>query len=380
MKTFLRRSVAFGALSLALLVPLQLSAQENLHAFGTGAQFQSFTFDEALGAKVANLLMIPMAYTVPMGERVGLDFFGAYAFGAVEKAGVNYELTGFVDTRVRATLKMSDWAVLTASVTAPTGHATHNDEEAVVASVLSTDMLGFREANWGTGAAVTTGFAAATQAGDWGIGFGASYSLSNGFEPTEGVSQTYTPGDEIRVRVGLDRNFGEGGKFTAGFTFQNYAEDEYAEKNLFQAGNRLRGDMSLAFRSGRSTWALYAVNVYRDQGDAFLDLVDAQGAVVGDTTVTVGWQNLLVAGLNGSVPMGTTFRIRPSLDFRYQAREQTDGEGFLAGGGFDIPLRLFGGMDFFPRVRGSFGQMTAPDGESYTFWGVEGGVTLRWRL
>ena len=61
--------------------------------------------------------------------------------------------------------------------------------------------------------------------------------------------------------------------------------------------------------------------------------------------MTVGWQNLILTGINGSVPLGSTFRIRPSLDFRYQAREQEDGEGFLAGGGFDIPLRLFGGTD-----------------------------------
>jgi hypothetical protein len=372
--------VTAALLALGLAVGTPLAGQSTQHAFGVGGQFQAYSFDEGLGAEVANLLLVPMAYSVPVGERVGLDFYGAYAFGAVEKAGVTYELNGFVDTRVRATLRMTPWAVLTASVTAPTGHATHNDEEAVVASVLSTDILGFREANWGTGAAVTTGMAAATQAGEWGIGLGGSYRYSNGFEPTEGVEKTYIPGNEIRVRFGVDRNIGEGGKFTAGFTFQNYSEDEYDDRNLFQAGNRLRGDMSVIFRAGRSTWALSGVNVYRDQGDAFLDLVDAQNNVVGDTTVVVGWQNLSVVGLSGSVPLGSTFRIRPAFDFRYQSRETEGGEGWLAGAGADIPLRLFGTMDVFPRGKFSFGKLTAPTGESLSLWGVEAGLTLRWRL
>ncbi len=373
------RLLAAGALGL-LLATTPVTAQETPHAFGTGAQFQAYSFDGGLGAEVANLLMVPMAYSIPLGERVGLDFFGAYAFGAVEKGGVKYELAGMVDTRMRATLKVAPWAVLTAAVNAPTGHATHNDEEAVVASVLATDILGFREANWGTGAAVTSGFAAAGQAGEWGIGVGGSYRLSNGFEPTQDVNITYTPGNEIRIHVAVDRNMGEGGKFTAGFTFQNYSEDQYDGRNLFQAGNRLRGDISLVFRTGRSTWALAGVNVYRDQGDAFLDLVDDQGALVGDTTVTVGWQNLTVAALNGSVPVGSRFRIRPTFDVRYQAREQTNGEGWLAGAGADIPLRLFGGMDIFPRGKFSFGQLEAPNGESLSLWGVEAGLTIRWRL
>lgn len=368
----------------AVLVPGTVNAQVGQHVFGTGAQFQSYSFAEALGAEVANLTLIPVAYTFPLGDKFALDMYSAYAHGAVEKGGFTYTLQGPVDTRIRAVYQVTPWAVFTALVNIPTGNSAHNAEEAVVASVLSTDILGFQEASWGTGGAVTTGFASAYDAGDWGIGIGGSYRLSNGFEPTEGEALTYQPGNEIRIRLGIDRNVGESGKLTVGFTFQNFSEDQFERstgdmQNLFQAGNRMRGDLSYAFRTGRSTWALYAVNVWRESGDAFLDMVDAQDIIVGDTTVAVGSQNLLIVGINGSTPVGSTFRIRPALDFRYQTREEGNGEGWIVGAGMDIPLRLFGAYDIFPRGKFSWGALKAVTGETETLWGMELGFTLRWR-
>ena len=368
-----------NALILASLSPSGVSGQTAQHAFGTGAQFQSYSFSEGLGTEVATLTLIPLAYSLPVGESFDLEFYGAFANGSVERDGLTFNLQGPVDTRVRARYQASPWAVFTALVNIPTGNSTHDPEEAVVASVLSTDILGFQEANWGTGAAVTAGFATAHQAGDWGVGLGASYRLSNGFEPREGTSLTFQPGNEIRVRLGLDRNVGESGKFMAGFTAQNFSEDQYDGQNLFQAGNRFRGDASYAFRTGGSTWALYAVDVWREAGDAFLDLVNPQGTVVGDTTLVVGSQNLLIVGLNGSTPLNSTLRIRPSVDLRIQSREEGDGEGWIVGAGADLPLRAFGSVDLFPRGKVLFGSLKNVLEESVGLWGLEVGLTLRWQ-
>jgi len=161
----------------ALLLPSSLLAQTT-RSVGVGVYFQGYTFDEALGARVANLTLIPVAASLPVGERLTLDLYSAYAHGSVEREGLTYTLTGPVDTRIRASYQVAPWAVVSAAVTLPTGNASHDAEESVVAAVLSTDILGFREASWGTGSAVTTGFATAYQAGAWGIGLGASYRLS----------------------------------------------------------------------------------------------------------------------------------------------------------------------------------------------------------
>lgn len=380
--TSLRRGLAWGALlALAVACPPASHAQEVRHAVAVGTQFQSYTFQEGLGAKVATLNLVPVAYALPLGDRFVLDLYGAYADGRVEKGGVTFILKGMVDTHVRASFQLAPWALLTGALTLPTGKSAHNDAEAVVASVLSTDILGFREASWGTGGAVASGIALAHRVGTWNLGLGASYRLSQGFEPTAGSSLTFEPGDEVRLRIGLDRNVGEGGKFALGFTVQQFAEDRFERatgemRNLFQPGRRLRGDLSYSFRTGRSTWTLYVVDIWREQGDAFLDLVDNQGNVIGDTTVVVGSQNLAAAGLNGSVRLGSLV-VRPSLDVRHQSRESGDGEGWLAGGGFDVPLRLWGWMDVFPRGRFSVGRLTGSDGKAHGLWGVELGFLIR---
>jgi hypothetical protein len=377
-----RASVALAGACALLIVPLLPHAAEGQapsHAFGSGVHFQTFSFDEALGADAASLVLVPAAYSLPLGDRFGLELYGAWANGVVEKGGASFTLQGPVDTQIRASYQLSPWAVLTALANLPTGNSTHDAEEALVASVLSTDILGFREANWGTGGAVTAGFAAAHDAGSWGIGIGASYRLSTGFEPTEGIDLTFEPGDEIRLRLGVDRSVGESGKLTLGFTFQNFAEDQYDEANLFQAGNRFRIDASFGFRAGRSTWALYAVDVWRESGDAFLDLVDPEGTIFADNTLDTGSQNLLLVGVNGSVPLGATLRLRPSLDFRYQSREQEDGEGWIVGAGADLPVHLFGSFDLFPGAKVLMGSLQAPLGNSEGLWGAEVGFTLRWR-
>jgi hypothetical protein len=265
--------------------------------------------------------------------------------------------------------------VLTVGVNIPTGNSADTNEEAIVTTVLATDMLGFREATWGTGLGITGGIATARQMGNWGVGLGASYRQSSEFEPTDGSDLKYQPGNEARIRFGVDRTVGEGGKFTAGVTLLNYSEDQADGQNLFQAGNRLRVDATYAFRSGGSTWSLFAANAWRDKGDLTLDLVDPSGAIVGDTLLVVGGQNLFVAGLRGSVPFAGV-RIRPELDFRLLSHDDDDGSGWLFGGGFDLPLRFFGTYDVFPRLRASYGKMDAATGESYSFWGGEAGFNI----
>lgn len=371
--------VGVSVLLPSLLLPMAGEGQLSHPAFGTGVQFQSYTFNEGLGAERANLTLLPLAFALPLGQRFDLEFYGAFANGSVEREGFSYTLQGPVDTQVRGRYQVAPWAVLTALVNVPTGKSTHNDEEAVVASILSTDILGFQEANWGTGAAFTTGFATAHQAADWGIGLGASYRISNGFEPTEGSSLRFEPGNEIRVRLGVDRNVGADGKFSAGVTAQNFSEDQYEGRNLFQSGNRFRVDASYAFRTGRSTWALYAIDVWREAGDAFMDLVNPDGEVVGDTTVVVGSQNLLILGVNASTPISSTLRFRPSVDLRYQSREEENGAGWVIGAGGDVPLRLFESWDVFPRGRFLLGSLTSASGEAEGLWGLELGLNIRWQ-
>ncbi|MBI4539231.1 MAG: hypothetical protein HY704_06970 [Gemmatimonadetes bacterium] len=345
-------------------------------SLGVGVHFQGIQFDRALGADVANLILVPLAYRLPLGERLDTDVYAAYARGAVEVGNQTLTLSGLVDTRIRASWQARPWAVVTVAVNLPTGNATHDPGEARVASVLATDMLGFREASWGTGFAVTSGVATAYRSGAWGIGFGASYRVAGDFEPRADTSFTYAPGDETRLRMALDRDIGQN-KLTLGLTLQSYTQDKLDGRNLFQSGNRLRGDATYAFRRGRSTWTAYAADIWRERGDVTLDILGAGGAVVGDTTFHTGWQNLFIVGLSGATPLGN-LNVRPTVDLRVQAREDLGGAGWLLAAGGDVPLRILGEYDVFPRGRFLFGQLESDQGVSRSIWGGELGLTVRW--
>jgi hypothetical protein len=278
-------------------------------------------------------------------------------------------------------LLATPWALLSLGANIPTGNATHDSQEAVVASVLSTDLLGFREATWGTGFALTSSVATAAMAGQFGIGVAGAYSMRNEFEPNEGTSVRYKPGSEMRVRVGVDRNFGTA-TLTTGATFINYSADEADGVNLFQSGNRFRFDASLAFRAGDGVWTIYGADVIRENGDLRLDIADSGGTVVGDTLVATAKQNMIVGGLIGTVGLGAGFVIRPHFDFKYQIREESDGSdagtGWIFAAGGDIPLRVLGGTEFFPKARVFFGTIRSLAGDDVNLLGLELKGTLRW--
>lgn len=378
------RAGEYGVLALAaaILTVGSLGAQEVQQSLGVSVNFQGLSFDEALGVDVANLLLIPIAYRFSVSEKLSADLYAAWAEGRVERENQTFVLNGAVDTRVRLSFQASPWAVLTVGAALPTGNATHNSEEAVVASVLSSDILGFNEATWGTGFAITTSVATVYSIGSWGVGIGASYRLADEFEPSADTAFSYSPGNESRLRFALDRNVGESGKFTGGVTVQTFQSDQLDGRNLFQAGNRLRVDASYAFRAGSSTWSVFVANLWRTDGDLSLQLIDDTGTVLGDSILSTGSQNLFMAGIGGAVPVGSTVYIHPMIDLRIQDRNDDGfdaGSGWILRGGIDLPLRLFTAFDFFPRIRGSFGQLTAEGGARKGLWGIETGATIRLR-
>jgi hypothetical protein len=88
-----------------------------------------------------------------------------------------------------------------------------------------------------------------------------------------------------------------------------------------------------------------------------------------------------MGGLIGAVRIGGGFVFRPHVDFKYQTREDAAGSdagsGWLVAAGGDIPIRVFGGSDFFPKARVLLGSITNPAGDGVTLFGLEFRATLR---
>ncbi len=344
---------------------------------GMGADYMGYTFEEGLGASAAQLFMVPVAVRFPMNV-LTLDVYSAWAQGRVEQDDVAYTLQGPVDTRVKVSWQATPWVLLSVGAGIPTGNATHDAEEAVVSSVLAMDLLGFREATWGTGAQVTSSIATATRAGAWGIGLAGAYSVNREFEPQ--ADTKYQPGNEARVRLGVDRNIGSN-TLTAGATFMTFAADQTKGWNLFQAGNRFRVDATYAFRAGSGVWTLYAADLWREHGDLTPRIVNDADEVVGDTLIVMPSQNVFQAGLVGAIALGSR-TFRPTLDLKLQQREEKDGRdegsGWLVSVGGDLPLRLFSSWDFFPSAEVILGAVKDPAGASRRVTGASFTGTIRW--
>lgn len=347
------------------------AAAAQTRSISVSPNFHGYTFGDALPVSSANLLMLPVAFELPISRTFSIDGYSAFARGRVEINDTVYSMDGPVDTRIRANWTATPWAMITVGLNLPTGNSNHSSEEAVVANVLATEVLGFREASWGLGFGATTGLATAYKMGRVGVGLGASYRLSSEFEPRADTAMKYTPGNETRIRLALDTNLGAS-KLTGGITYQNYTEDQLDGRNLFQAGARWRGDVALSFRTGPSAaWTLYAADIWREHGEV------TQLTLAGnDSTFTTGKQNILVAGLAGSVRMSSTLTIRPSADLRMLTREDGVDEGWVGSAGFDLPLRR-GRLDIVPALKAHFGSLEFNDQKDRAT-GAEFGVTLRW--
>jgi len=360
------------------LVAAPLGAQQTIRI---SANYMGYAFDEGLGADAAQLFVMPLAVRFVVTPTVILDVSSSWAQGRIERSNTQFTLQGVTDTNLKLSYSATPWAMLSVGASLPTGDPTHDGEEAIVASVLATDLLSFREATWGSGLAFTSAVATAARVGGWGVGLAGAYSVRGEFDPSTDVELSYRPGNETRVRLGLDRNIGTN-TFTAGATFRVYAADQANGTNLFQAGHRMRIDATYAFRAGAGVWTIYAADVIRSNGDLTLSIVDNLGAIVGDTAIATAKQNLAVFGLTGPIAVGGGFIFRPAIDFKYQQRTEVDGSdqgsGWMVTAGGDFPIRLFGAYDFSPKAQILYGSIKDPTGQGISVLGAEFSGTVRW--
>ena len=364
--------VALAALVVAASIassPTPAAAQESARV-AAGVLYRGFTLDPSLTASRASLLLVPVAADVPIGRALVLELYAAYASGAIERADETLELAGPVNANARAVWSATPWARVSLGVSIPTGDAGHDAEEAQVAAILSTDLLGFREASFGTGTALTTGVAFAHRLGDWGLGWGGSYRLATEFEPVADTALAYAPGSQLMLRVAGDRNLGPGGKLTIGASYQHFADDEFAA-NLFRPGPRVRADAAWTMRTGpESTWSVFATDIWRSQSEATF-----AGDAASDTVVA-GSQNVLVVGAAGSL-RARAIRLLPRADVRLLTREDGVASGWLGSVGLGVPISL-GSVEFLPRAQAMFGAIEASGGDRPAISGFEAELTVRW--
>ena len=355
-------------------VRAQAPESKTVGTLAMAAHTQSFDFGAQGDVQTARLLLFPATFQRSVGGRMALDGYAAYGIGTVKSGGVTSKLEGPVDSWLRLRWAANRWAVVALGVALPTGVSRHTTEQAIVANTLSSELLGFREGNWGGGGSATLGISTAFQAGGSRFTLGSSYRAVRSFQPSADTTVIYQPGNEAKVHAGIEHTIG-GGQFFLGATAQRFGADKANSKNLFQSGARYRGDLS--YSSGH--WSFFAADLWRARGELTLPVVDAfDGAFLRDTSLAVGWQNLGVAGLTAVITPGPNFSIVPAVTFKTLSREDRTGRGWLASGGLTFPARI-GDTEFFPSVKLNHGRLapSATPRVMQPFWGAEVSFVIR---
>jgi len=289
------------------------SGQSMLEAdYRLAPQWMQYRIDAPVDMTVSELA-IPLFVSVPVGSRTSFDVGTAYARAAVRSGAERSDIAGLTDVQLRAQYTLgSDRVVLTGGVNLPTGNASVTADQLAAATLIGSDFLDFPVSNMGTGLAITGGAAMAYPLGAWNLGMGASMRRSHAYEPFDvpGESFRYQPGNEVRLRVGVDRPVAEG-RVAFGATYAAFGRDD-AGGSAYNTGDRVIALGELTGRLGEQDYTVAAYNVFRAPGayasgdragreniaNLFLSLgVHALGTVVEPSLELRHWlQNVYEAG------------------------------------------------------------------------------------
>jgi hypothetical protein len=371
-----------AGLAAALWWPAPAASGQGLPATwqtGAGAGYETYEFLDAheLGLSRLSLFTVPFAVRVRPVERLQLQVNGAFAHGVLERTdGSEATLSGPTDTEVRASYVFGrDLVVVSASYLVPTGSGAHTLDEAEVAGTIAADLLPFRISQWGSGGGLALSTAVAVPVNGFGVGFSVGYTLAQEYDALQLTDQEawrYRPGDELRLRLGIDRTFGHTGKAALVFNLQRYEEDRLGGQGLLQPGNRYDVTGSYSFAAGPTANGVTYLGVAHRDAARF-------GAASGENPFFVGMeipaQDLIFAGAGLRLPVGDRVVV-PTVEGRLFRRSDGLNQGHLMGIGAAMEWQL-GSVLLLPSVRSRFGKVLLWEGQEASFRGGEIALTMR---
>ena len=364
------------------LLPLALIAAASTagaqSAFDIGArvapQFHSYTLKSPTNIKISEFTL-PVYVLIPATSHLSFDVGTSYTHAEAKSTGggtaVSSSISGLTDTQVRANYTLgSDFVVLTAGVNIPTGKSTVSADQLSAASLIGNDFLAFPISNMGTGFGGTGGIAIARPFGEWSLGIGASARKSASYEPfdasTGAGDRHYQPGNEYRVRGGVDRAFGTG-RVNLGLTYSKFGDDDLGG-SVYNTGDRFLSQVGLNNNFGPGMLSLLGWDLYRKSG------------VLVDGSVT-GHENILAGSLAYGVQSGSTTIIEPNIEGRVWTQSEGIPSSTIATLGVRSQFSLIG-YAVSPSVGYSLGRFGAgvsgaTSTSDLTGWHATLGIRLR---
>ena len=336
-------------LPLALLaVAAPLAAQDpSTTAVIVDPQFVSYQLGTGSTARTITQLGVPFAVIVPFSDRFNIDISASYANSQVKIPGqATSTINGLTDTQIRGNFTLGDnAAIITLGVNLPTGEYKVPTEQQSAAGQIGNDFLIYPVTSMGNGLAATGGIGFAQTLGNWNLGVGASFRYSTAFDAYQVQTSVlrFTPGNEARLRLGLDRPVGDG-SFNVSLTYSKFGKDQ-ADTYTAPTGDRALAQSALSIPlSGGNDILISAWDLYRG----------ASSQVGPAPQSTSPWENVGNVGLAMGFQMGGLY-FQPNVEERIW---NVDGNkaGLLTNAG--VRLRFeWAGLSMNPSAGYSFGNL-----------------------
>ncbi|HYV98919.1 MAG TPA: hypothetical protein VE967_15800 [Gemmatimonadaceae bacterium] len=348
--------------SMAVLAALTMTAAglaaQDAPGIGLRLAPQYMSYSIGSGSKVKiNELAIPVAFMYTLNSQFSVDVASAFANATVDDGTTKSTISGLTDAQVRLNYSAGAGVVITAGLNIPSGQYKVAEDKIAAAGEIGNDFLAFPVSSFGNGFAGTGGVALARTAGSWNLGLGASFRHSVEFDAfeTDNTTFRFTPGDEIRVRLGGDHELSNSGRMMVGVVFSSFGKDK-AQETTYSTGSRIIGQA--AFDVPVSGHQLYI-------GGWLLH--HASGERLGGTAPAENIENVLAAlGLHA----GTLF-VEPSVELRFRQADGADGSSIVYGG---LRTKLnAGSLEISPSVAYGKGSIEGTDISS-----IKGGITIRY--
>jgi hypothetical protein len=367
-------------MSRRLLALLTLSAASSLSAqsvldigIRVAPQYHSYRLDAPSNTTISEFA-VPIYAIVPITSRLSFDVGTSYTNARVEQTGTTKlvsTISGLTDTQIRGNLVLgNDFVVVTGGVNLPTGKSTVSTDQRLAAGLIGSEFLAFPIAQMGTGFGGTGGIAMAVPIGaDWNFGVGASMRRSAQYDPfdlTGAQVLHYQPGNEYRVRAGLDHPLGTG-RFALGVTYSSFGDDNLGG-SIYNTGNRVLAQLDVNDALGPGRFSLSGWNLFRARGTI------ADGTVIDKEDISSG---TLAYGIDAGGVI-----IEPNVEGRtwYQPGLSTS---YLGTFGLRLAFNM-GGLAVVPSGGFSIGQVASATAsqvgsQTATLTGFHGALMVRLR-
>lgn len=356
--------VLTGALVVGVGLAGPAGAQSDPHAALIGAPTYT-TYVIGAGATQRTITQSTMPFVALLGlsERFSMDVSTAFASSSASGAGTpTSSITGLTDTQLRGNLGLGDNMLVTFGLNLPTGRYQIPEAEQEAAGQIGNDFLNYAISSMGSGLGLTGGLAYARPIGDWNLGLGGSVRKATEFAAfsVDSTDFRFTPADEVRVRLGLDRPLGDG-QVEFGLSFSSFGKD-IADTTAVSTGDRLTLTSSMYFPVRGVDVFVSVWDLVRFAGQQVGGVAPPENVFNFNTGLSFEWGRLLV---------------QPNLETRLWMVD-----GTKAGNLVNVGVRGrvgIGSLGVYPSVGFSTGTLfSTTDGSETPLTGFRGSLTVRW--